>query len=219
MSMAFLSQGLPDNTTLIAVSKTFPSHAVGQKYASGQRDFAENRVQELLKKQEELKHLDIRWHLIGPLQKNKVSKIVGKVSLFHALDSLFLYEKICDFCHKNGVKQPCLLQVNISKEEGKSGIIPEEVPAVLNYMRQSKEMVCPILGLMCIGSDISVVGESVVREEFAKMQKLYTEARLVDSEYVSMQYLSMGMSMDYKIALEYGSNMIRLGRAFFGDRE
>ncbi len=218
MSMASLSQGLPDNTTLIAVSKTFPSYAVEQKYALNQRDFAENRVQELLQKQDELKHLEIRWHLIGPLQKNKVNKVVGRVYLFHALDSIELYEKISEACIKFSVSQPCLLQVNISKEDGKSGIIPEEVPAVLNYIRESKKASCPIWGLMCIGSDISVAGETVVRDEFSQMQKLYSEAKNRDGELVLMRYLSMGMSMDYRIALEYGSNMIRLGRAFFGDR-
>jgi pyridoxal phosphate enzyme (YggS family) len=222
----FHSEELFRGVTVVAVSKTFPALDVRRVWQEGFRHFGENRVQEFVEKHKELSDLPLCWHFIGHLQTNKVSRLLGKVSLLHSLDNLRLYDKICTEGRKQGLSMPALLQVNISAEQEKSGFSPSELEAAISCIVSRASEFCPIKGLMCIGSDPGLYGLEKTRQEYVEMRCLfdYFQKGVLEGKYGSrpdlfnMEHLSMGMSGDYEQAIECGSNMVRIGSLIFGKR-
>tara|TARA_Y100000589_G_scaffold79873_2_gene73573 strand:+ start:1443 stop:2111 length:669 start_codon:yes stop_codon:yes gene_type:complete len=209
---------LGDNTTLLAVSKTFHSAHLREVHNLGLCNFGENRVQELKVKQQELSDLDIDWHFIGRLQSNKVAQLVGKVKLIHSVDRMKIWEILKMECIRKQVVQSCLIQVNISQEPAKGGVDIQKLDDFLEKIDEEGQQFCKIKGLMCIGSSISLVGEAKVRSEFQCMQNLFNKFKNKGFKHIKMEVLSMGMSADYKLAIEYGSTLVRLGSLVFGSR-
>jgi len=201
---------LPKSVTLVAVSKTKPNAAIMEAYDAGHRVFGENKVQDMVAKSEELPS-DIQWHMIGHLQTNKVKFIAPFVSLIHGVDSLKLIKEIDKRAAQNNRIIDCLLQIHIAEEETKFGLSKIEAIKVLEYAKDLNYV--RIKGLM--GMATNTIDESTVRNEFAVLKKLFLEFQLVGEHF---QIISMGMSGDYKIAIEQGSNMVRVGSAIFGRR-
>ncbi len=211
-----LKQELPVNIRLVAVSKTKPVKAIQEAYNAGQRIFGENRVQELTQKQPLLPE-DIQWHLIGHLQKNKVKYIAPFISLIHSVDSLELLETINKEAAKCGRIISCLLQFHIAKEETKFGLSFEEA-VVLIHSEKFREMknvkICGVMGMSTLTDD-----ESIVRKEFRELHGIFKTLKEQDfSASKDFKEISMGMSGDYKIAIEEGSTLVRIGSAIFGER-
>ena len=201
---------IPQNVTLIAVSKTKPISLIQEAYATGQRDFGENKVQELVEKQEALPN-DIRWHMIGHLQRNKVKYIAPFVHLIHGVDSLRLLKEI----NKQGAKInrciPVLLQVHISQETTKFGFDSNELKEAINECKVLEWIKpCGLMGMATFTSDLDQV-----RSEFQGLKDLFGEYQ---SNFGENPILSMGMSGDYKVAIDQGSTMIRIGSSLFGSR-
>ncbi|NVK84423.1 MAG: YggS family pyridoxal phosphate-dependent enzyme [Cytophagia bacterium] len=212
----FNSEIEPFNAQLIAVSKTKPNEDLLQAYEAGQRDLGENKVQELTAKFEELPK-DIRWHMIGHLQRNKVKYIAPFVHLIHGVDSLRLLVEINKQAAKNNRVINCLLQVYIAKEESKFGLDETELEELLNSTEFAEMENIKIVGLM--GMATNTENEAVIRREFKGLKSLFEEIKSkYNSEKVAMTEISMGMTGDYRIALEEGSTMIRVGSAIFGSR-
>ena len=203
---------LPPDVKLIGVSKTRNIHEMEEVYASGIRDFGENKVQELVSKYDDF-HKDVRWHLIGHLQRNKVKYIVGKVALIHSLDSLELLEEIEKKYAENNLIAECLIQINIGEEASKTGISFKELETLIPAIEKCNNV--KIKGLMAI---IPIGQEQQCRYYFKKMKSIWDEQKLLDYKNISMEYLSMGMTGDYQIAIEEGSNMVRVGEGIFGKR-
>lgn len=215
-NLAEIGSGLPQETTLIAVSKRHPIESIQQAYDAGHRHFGENLVQELCAKQPQLPS-DIKWHAIGHLQTNKVKYIAPFVHLIHGVDSLKLLKEIDKRGRQNDRVISCLLQVKISEEETKFGLsatdvkelVEDEVLVSFNHVK--------ILGLMGMASNTD--DDQHIRTEFTRLMELFKEIKSQSTHSnVSMQHLSMGMSGDYSLAIECGSNMIRVGSAIFGSR-
>ena len=202
------------NVTLVAVSKTKPVEDILELYNLGQRDFGENYVQELVEKHEQLPK-DIRWHFIGHLQSNKVKLIAPFVSLIHSVDSEKLLKEINKQAAKNNRIVDCLLQVHIAKEETKFGLDENELKELLatDFTDSTDLKNIRIKGLMGMASFSDNM--EIVRKEFQLIKKLYDQFIIHNS---SFGILSVGMSSDYKIAIEEGSNMVRIGSLLFGKR-
>ncbi len=207
-----LKNQLPNEVTLIAVSKTKSNEQILEAYNAGQRDFGENRVQEILPKYEALPK-DIRWHLIGHLQTNKVKQIAPFVHLIHSVDSEKLLAEINKEAGKCNRIIPVLLQIFIAQEETKFGFSFEEAEAVLDSASEKKYPNVRIEGLM--GMATNSEDENQVREEFKSLNDFFTILRTKNTE---LKTLSMGMSSDWKIAVEEASTMIRVGSSIFGER-
>lgn len=199
--------------TLIAVSKTKPSSDIKALYDIGVRDFGENKVQELCDKYDELPK-DIKWHLIGHLQTNKVKYIVDKVYLIHSVDSIHLAQQIENECEKKNVDVNILVQVNVAKEDTKFGLMTEDVMSMIETI--SKLPHIHIKGLMTIAPFVEDAEEN--RQVFSDLKKLSVDIRNKNIDNVSMDVLSMGMSGDYRVAIEEGSTMVRVGTSIFGER-
>ncbi len=198
---------------LLAVTKTHGVDKIMEVYNYGLRDFGENKVQELLDKKDELPD-DINWHLIGHLQTNKVNKIVGEVCLIHSVDSLKILKKINNRAKKLSIVQDCLLQINISKEESKSGFYEEDIEDIINQAKELENV--KIRGLMTMAPNTEDL--SVIRSCFKGLKKIFDNLSNLSYNNIEMEYLSMGMTHDYKIALEEGANIIRVGSKIFGKR-
>lgn len=198
---------------LLAVTKTHGVDKIMEVYNYGLRDFGENKVQELLDKKDKLPD-DINWHLIGHLQTNKVNKIVGEVCLIHSVDSLKILKKINNRAKKLSIVQDCLLQINISKEESKSGFYEEDIEDIINQAKELENV--KIRGLMTMAPNTENV--SVIRSCFKGLKKIFDNLSNLSYNNIEMEYLSMGMTHDYKIALEEGANIIRVGSKIFGKR-
>jgi PLP dependent protein len=211
-----LKEEVPQDVVLVAVSKTKPASLIQEAYDAGQRIFGENKVQELVDKWEVLPK-DIEWHLIGHLQSNKVKYIAPFVSLIHSVDSFKLLQEINRQGEKNNRVIHCLLQFHIAQEETKFGLSFEEAEEIL----QSREFVemhhISIVGLMGMASFTE--DEEQVRDEFRNLNNYFM---ILKSNYFKynpdFKVLSMGMSGDYALAIEEGSNMIRVGSSLFGGR-
>jgi pyridoxal phosphate enzyme (YggS family) len=203
---------IPETATLVAVSKTKPIEAIQEAYDSGQRIFGENKVQELTEKYEGLPK-DIEWHLIGHLQTNKVKFIAPFVHLIHAVDSFKLLKEINKQALKNNRVINCLLQVKIAAEESKFGLTETEVEQILNGEETKELKGINIVGLMGMATNSS--NESQVRDEFSALHEFYKKISILNSQF---SILSMGMSGDYKIAIQQGSTMVRVGSSIFGGR-
>lgn len=204
------------NVTLVAVSKTKSAEEIMQLYKKGQRDFGENRVQELKEKYEVLPK-DIRWHLIGHLQKNKVKYITEWVCMIHSVDSLDLLTEIDKQAKKHNRIVSCLLQLYIAKEETKFGLDEQELDDLLNSPRRKELENVRIEGLM--GMATNTDDETIVRDEFKNLKRIFSNVKeKYFADDSAFRHLSMGMSSDYKIAVEEGSTMVRIGSLLFGTR-
>lgn len=202
-----------DEVTLIAVSKTKPVEMLQEIYDENIRDFGENKVQELCSKMEQLPS-DIRWHMIGHLQRNKVKYIVGKVELIHSVDTYRLAEEINIQAKKQNVIVPILVEVNIAHEESKFGISTED--AILLVEEISKLENIRIKGLMTIAPYVENPEDN--RLYFRKIKQLSVDITNKNIDNVFMEILSMGMTGDYMVAIEEGATMVRVGTGIFGER-
>lgn len=203
----------PQNVTLVAVSKIKPVSDIKTLYNLGQRDFGENYVQELVEKQAQLPQ-DIRWHFIGHLQSNKVKYIASFVHLIHGVDSYSLLKEINKQAAKNSRTIDCLLQVHIAQEETKFGLNEQELKEILENAAELKHI--KIRGLMGMASFSD--DEQQVRNEFVALKKVFDANAQHSTFNIQCSILSMGMSGDYKMAIEEGSNMVRIGSMLFGAR-
>ncbi|NGF56107.1 YggS family pyridoxal phosphate-dependent enzyme [Parapedobacter sp. SGR-10] len=206
----------PIGVQLVAVSKTKPIEDIQEAYEAGQRVFGENLVQELVEKQEALPK-DISWHMIGHLQTNKVKYIAPFVTLIHGVDSYKLLKEINKHALKNNRIIDCLLQIYIADEDSKFGLDHVELIELLeNPEFKTLENIC-VRGLMGIATNTD--NPKVVKEEFYELKMLFDGIKVsYFRQESSFDTLSMGMSSDYKIAIEQGSNMVRLGSTIFGKR-
>ena len=204
----------PKEITLIAVSKTYPTGAIEEAIANGCYDFGENHVQELCHKIETVKQA-VNWHLIGHLQTNKVKYIIGKTSLIHSLDRIKLAEEIEKQSAKVGVITKVLLEVNVANEASKHGFKVEEVMDALKMINEMKHI--KVEGLMTVAPFVENPEEN--RAIFRKLYDLSVDIQKQKFDNISTNILSMGMSNDYKIAIEEGATMVRVGTAIFGNRD
>ena len=212
------------NTTLVAVSKTKPVDDIKEMYELGQRDFGENYVQELVDKQSKLP-ADIRWHFIGHLQSNKVKYIAPFISLIQGVDSLKLLNEINKQAIKNSRIIDCLLQVYIAQEESKFGMDEQELDdAIIRSSQMANVRICGLMGMASFTDNLNKV-----RSEFHYLKTLFDKHTqhpaspakggiAVTTLNLKLQTLSIGMSSDYKIAIEEGSTMVRIGSLLFGER-
>ena len=204
------------NVTLIAVSKTKPAAEVQEAYDAGQRIFGENQVQELVEKHEQLPK-DIHWHLIGHLQSNKVKYIAGFINMIQSVDSLKLLQEINKHAQKYDRTIDCLLQVYIADEDTKFGLGFDEVIELLRSEEYAALKNIRICGLMGIATNTEV--EKQIRDEYYELKTFFDGIKQsFFRKEDSFNTLSMGMSADYKLAIEQGSNMVRLGSTIFGSR-
>ena len=203
----------PKSVTLIAVSKTKPAQAVQEAYEAGARDFGENKVQEILQKQPALPQ-DIRWHMIGHLQRNKVHQVIGKAVLIHAVDSLRLAEQIEQEAAKRNLDVDVLLEINVAKEESKYGFFLEDAEEAIRQISSLPHV--HIKGLMTIAPFVENPEEN--RGIFQKLYQLSVDINDKNIDNVTMGVLSMGMSGDFEVAIEEGATMVRVGTSIFGAR-
>jgi pyridoxal phosphate enzyme (YggS family) len=211
-----IKEQLPEGVTLVAVSKTKPAEMILDAYNCGQRIFGENKVQELVEKEEKLPK-DIEWHMIGHLQRNKVKYIAPFVALIHGVDTMRLLHTIDKEADKNERVIPCLLQIHIASEETKFGLDKTELFDLLRSDDFRAFQNVKIKGLM--GMATFTDDQSKVASEFRTLKNLFLETKnefFKDDEDFSV--ISMGMSGDYKIAVDEGSTMVRIGSSIFGER-
>ncbi|MBZ0203809.1 MAG: YggS family pyridoxal phosphate-dependent enzyme [Ignavibacteria bacterium] len=210
----------PKEIYVIAVSKTFPADAIASALDFNQLDFGENRVQEMLEKETQFADRIMHWHLIGHLQTNKVKFVVPFVFLIHSLDSLKLAQKIQSEAAKAAKMVKCLIQVNTSGEEQKSGCEPKHTLKLVKEIAGFENI--KLRGLMTVAREMSDEKDNaqreIVRSNFRTLKNLFDEIRQLNIPNVDMKYLSMGMTGDFDIAIEEGSNMLRVGSAIFGSR-
>ena len=204
----------PSEVTLISVSKTKPVSMLQEAYDAGSRDFGENKVQEIMDKYPQLPS-DIRWHMIGHLQRNKVKYIVDKVALIHSVDSLRLAETIENEAAKHNVTVPILIEVNVAQEESKFGLKTEEVLSLVESIAVLPHI--NIKGLMTIAPYVEDPEEN--REIFRELKKLSVDIAAKNINNVNMSVLSMGMTNDYQVAVEEGATFVRVGTGIFGERD
>ena len=200
------------NFTCVAVSKTKPVDDIEKIYNLGHKEFGENKVQELLEKYNKLPK-DIKWHMIGHLQTNKIKKVIPIISLIHSVDSLKLLKKINNEAIKINKVISCLLQINISNENNKYGFSIDQIREIFNNEILKDFKFIKIKGLMGMASFTE--NKNQIRIEFNNLKKIFDELKI---KYPELKIISMGMSGDYKIAIEEGSNMIRIGSKIFGKR-
>ena len=203
----------PKEVTLIAVSKTKPVPMLQEAYSAGCRDFGENKVQELVEKWEQMPK-DIRWHMIGHLQRNKVKYIVDKVYMIHSVDSLKLAEEISKEAGKKGITVSILIEVNVAGEESKFGISCGEVYQLIEDIAKLPNLA--IKGLMTIAPYVEIAEEN--RQYFEKLRQIYVDIIHKNIDNVYMEELSMGMTGDYEVAVTEGATYIRVGTGIFGER-
>ena len=203
----------PEDVTLIAVSKTKSVPMLQEIYDENIRDFGENKVQELEEKYDELPQ-DIKWHMIGHLQRNKVKYIVDKVCLIHSVDSYRLAEEINIQAKKKNITVPILVEVNIAEESSKFGIHAEDAIALVEQIAQLENV--RIKGLMTIAPLVENPEDN--RQYFRNIRQLSVDIAAKNIDNVSMNVLSMGMTGDYMVAIEEGATMVRVGTGIFGER-
>jgi len=201
---------IKDKADLIAVSKTRSVEQIIEAYSQGQKKFGENRVHEIVEKYNNLPK-DIEWHMIGHLQKNKVKHISKFISLIHSLDRLSLAKEIDKNARKDNRSIDCLIQIKISNDESKYGLNPEQLDSFYTDLKEFKNI--NTIGLMAMATYTK--DQSLIADEFKKMEKLFKEMKTIDSNF---KILSIGMSDDYQLAINNGSNMIRVGSKIFGQR-
>ncbi len=201
----------PEDITLVAVSKTVEPQRIIEAIDGGITHLGENRVQELVKKYDAIPGR-IQWHLIGHLQTNKVKYIIDKVSLVHSVDSIELAKEIDRRANRRGTVVNILIQVNVAGEETKFGISPDQVEDMIEEIRSYPGI--KVKGLMTIAPFAENPEE--IRYVFRELNKKYIDIKRKNIDNIDMEYLSMGMSNDFEVAIEEGSNMVRIGTAIFG---
>ncbi|MDF1616315.1 YggS family pyridoxal phosphate-dependent enzyme [Petrocella sp. FN5] len=204
----------PNSIVLVNVSKTKPLSILEEGYKAGMRIFGENKVQELCDKYEQFKKEDIQWHMIGHLQRNKVKYIIDKVDLIHSVDSYRLAETISKEAKKKDIIAHILIQVNVAQEESKYGFESQNVIGMVKSIHRLENL--KIEGLMTIAPFVDNPEEN--RPIFKALYQLSVDIKEQNLDNVSMDVLSMGMTNDFKVAIEEGATMIRIGTALFGDR-
>lgn len=215
-NLATIKNSIPSHVTLVAVSKTKPNELIQEAYSSGQRIFGENKAQELKNKAEVLPK-DIEWHFIGHLQRNKVKYIAPYASLIHSIDSIKLLIEVNKQGLNNNRIINCLLQFHIATEETKFGLSLEEAKKLLTSNEFLNLKNIKIVGVMGMASFIN--NEEQIRNEFIRLKHIFTQLNNnFFKQTQTFQTISMGMSGDYKIAIEEGSTMVRVGSAIFGNR-
>ena len=214
-NLAALHKQLNGKTRLVAVSKTKPVELLMQAYRAGQRDFGENKVQEMVDKYNQMPK-DVRWHLIGHLQTNKVKYIAPFVHMIHSVDSEKLLRTIQKEAAKNDRVIPCLLQVHIAEEETKFGLSDDEVRNIASEKIIAALPNVSIIGLM--GMATFTENDEQIKKEFRHLKSLFDEIKKIGLTGMEMTELSMGMSSDYQIAIQEGSTMVRVGSSVFGER-
>lgn len=202
-----------DNVTLVAVTKTRSIDEINEAIREGATDIGENKVQEIEEKYEGIEG-DVRLHMIGHLQSNKVKYIIDKVALIHSLDRLSLAKEIQRRAKQHDLISEVLIQVNVAEEESKFGLKLEEAVPFIESLADYKNI--KVKGLMTIAPHQDKIGD--VRPIFRSLKQLFDEIKEKNYSHVDMKYLSMGMTNDYKIALEEGANIIRVGTGIFGER-
>ena len=203
-----------DDVLLVAVNKLHSTDEINEAIHCGITDIGENKVQEIMDKYDRVE--PVRWHLIGHLQTNKVKYIIDKVSMIHSVDSLKLAQEINKRAQQHGLVMDILIQVNSAMEESKFGITTEETGELIGQILET----CPnvrIRGLMCIAPFEDNPDDA--RVYFAEVKKLYDKYGQIDHPMLDFKYLSMGMSNDFEVAIEEGSNLIRVGTSIFGARD
>ena len=208
--ISIIKNEIKDKADLVAVSKTRTVQEIQEAYNSGQLKFGENRVQEIVDKQSKLPN-NIEWHMIGHLQKNKVKYIAKFINLIHSVDRISLAKEIDKHAKKENRRIDCLIQLKISKEESKFGLQIEDFKNFYESLKNYKNL--NVIGLMGMASFTD--DNELIDKEFKKIKTIYDDMILIDSGF---KVLSIGMSDDYDIALENGSNMIRVGSKIFGKR-
>lgn len=203
---------IPNEVTLLAVSKTKPLNELEEAYNAGIRDFGENKVQELKDKFENF-HKDVRWHFIGNLQTNKVKYLVGKTFLIHSLSSIKLLEIIEKEFGKKNIIADTLIQINIGREESKGGLLEEDLDTLIEAIEKCKFV--KVKGIMAV---IPKGNEESNRYYFKKVRDIFDSLKSKEFKNIKMEILSIGMTHDYHIAIEEGSNFIRIGEGIFGKR-
>nr|WP_024835914.1 YggS family pyridoxal phosphate-dependent enzyme [Clostridium sp. 12(A)] len=203
----------PKEVTLIAVSKTKPASMIEEAYGAGVRDFGENKAQELCEKYKELPQ-DIKWHMIGHLQRNKVKQIIGKTVLIHSVDSLRLAEQIEEEAGKQDLIIDILLEINVAEEDSKFGFKLEEAESAILKIATFPHV--RIKGLMTIAPFVEKSEEN--RSVFKKLRQFYVDMQSKNIDNVNMSLLSMGMTGDYEVAIEEGATLVRVGTGIFGTR-
>ena len=203
----------PKDVRLVAVSKTKPISLIEEAIEAGQDIFGENKVQEMCDKMEVLPD-NIKWHMIGHLQRNKVKYIAGKVELIHSVDSIRLAKQISDEAQKQSIEIPVLLEVNVAREESKFGFFTEETEDACREI--SKMPGIRVKGLMTSAPFVENAEDN--RKYFKKLYELYVDMKRKNIDNVDMHVLSMGMSGDYEVAIEEGATMVRIGTGIFGAR-
>lgn len=207
-----IKNALSNSCKLIVVTKTKPIEVLENVYASGERAFGENRVQELVEKYEKLPK-DIQWHLIGHLQSNKVKYIAPFISCIHSVESMNLLEEINKQALKNNRIINCLLQMYIAKEETKFGLSETEALEILNSEKINLLKNIKIIGLMGMATNTNDI--SIVKNEFSRLKTFFDSIHSIKKENIEIKELSMGMSNDYALASDLGSTMVRVGSAIF----
>ena len=210
-----VKKSIPNNVHLIAVSKTKPVSLIREAYNTGHLDFGENKVQELVNKQAELPK-DIRWHMIGHLQSNKVKYIAPFIHMIHGVESFKLLKEINKQGKKHNRVIKCLLQFHIAQETTKFGLSYQDAIAILEdelYPELQNISICGVMGMATFSND-----EALVLKEFDSLKEIFTKLVAHSSITNDFKIISMGMSNDYKLAIQRGSNMVRIGSKIFGAR-
>lgn len=205
----------PEDITVIAVSKTVDAERAREAVKGGLINLGENRVQELVSKYDQLSDIDVKWHLIGNLQKNKVKYIIDKATLIHSVENIELANEINKRAQKNNIISNVLIELNIGEEESKFGLNEENTYSFVKVMEQFENI--KVLGLMTV-APFSENPEDI-RWVFKKMKGIYDKISGMKLKNTEMKYLSMGMTNDFEIAIEEGANIVRIGTAVFGARK
>ena len=214
-NLDIIKSQIPENVTLVAVSKTKPIADLLEAYDAGQRIFGENKIQEMTEKWESMPK-DIQWHMIGHVQTNKVKYMAAYVSLIHGVDSLKLLEEIDKQAKKQNRIINCLLQIHIVEEDTKFGLNAQELEDLVLSSQFKSLFNIKIVGLM--GMATFTHNKDQIQKEFRNLKSIYDHANQENKVNFKLDILSMGMSGDYQIAIDCGSNMVRIGSSIFGAR-
>ncbi len=204
---------LKAGVVLVAVSKTRPEEEILKAFLAGQRDFGENKIQELVRKMDALPE-EINWHFIGGLQTNKVKYLDKRVKLVHSVDRVKLAEELDKNAQRKNYSQNCLIEINIGREVNKAGVMPEDLAELVQAIKGMDNL--NVMGLMAV---IPICGEEEQRQYFTRMKLIFEDLKNHETDHFKMEILSMGMSGDFKMAMECGSTMVRIGTAIFGERD
>jgi len=215
-NLSTINSQLPQEVTLVAVSKTKPVSELMEAYNAGQRILGENKVQEMVEKYETMPK-DIQWHMIGHLQRNKVKYMAKFVNLIHTVDSLKLLKEINKQAKNYDRVINCLLQIKIAEEDSKFGMSAKEAKEIMTSESFSELKNICITGIM--GMATFTDDETQVRQEFKRLKSFFEEFKTIESNNCQLKIVSMGMSGDYEIAIKEGSNMVRIGSRIFGARD